>query len=188
MVNKKGQSEIQAIIGGILSLFFVIIFISAIIPVFKSITGQDDLQNEINNLNNQNAQLRQEIDNKNIKVSQLRSLLESLNSTIEEKDDLIFNLSGQLTEKEKQIENLTNELKGYQEKEYLPLINNNYYNILNYVEKIENRFYIVNLSIGLISITLLGIVIKLFGLDISLKLFFRKFKKRNKEAKGEESK
>jgi septal ring factor EnvC (AmiA/AmiB activator) len=175
-MNKKGE-DINSIIGGIFALFFLIIFFSAMIPVFHTLTGQDEKQGEINNLNEKIINLEQEINNKSIEISELNSLLNSFNSTIGEKDNLLSNLSGQLTEKEKQIEELSTELEKYKEKEYLPIINNNYYNILNYVEKIENKFYTINLTIGLISLTIVGIVIKLFGLDITIKLFLSKFKK-----------
>jgi septal ring factor EnvC (AmiA/AmiB activator) len=176
--NKKGQSEIQAIIGGIISIFFIIIFLSAMIPVFQSITGADDKQTEINKLNTKISEFEQIINNKEVEISQLRGILESLNSTIEEKDNIISNLSGQLTEKENQIQNLSNELNNFKEREYLPTINNNYYSILNYVERIENKFYTINLAIGLISLTLFGMVIKMFGLDVTIKLLWRKIKKK----------
>ena len=180
-MDKKGQADdIGKIIGSIIAIFFMIIFFTAMIPIFQSLSGQDDKQAEINELNSKVVGLEQEIANKNIKISELRSLLDSLDSTIGEKDAIISNLSGQLTDKENQILELSQELKNYREKEYLPTINNNYYNILNYVERIENKFYTINLAIGLISLTLTGIVIKLFGLDVTIKLFFKKFKRKNK--------
>lgn len=183
--NKKGQSEIQAIIGGIISIFFIIIFLSAMIPVFQSLTGADDKQAEITKLNNRISELEQTISSKQIEISQLKGILESLNSTIEEKDNIISNLSGKLTEKENQIQNLSNELNNFKEREYLPTINNNYYSILNYVERIENKFYTINLAIGLISLTLFGLVIKIFRLDVTIKLLWRKIKK--KKVKQNES-
>ena len=180
-MNKKGQAEIQAIIGGIVAIFFLIIFFSAMIPVFQSLTGADDKQAEISRLTNENTALKQELSNKEVEISQLRALLESLNSTIGEKDILISNLTGQITEKKKEIQDLSQELEGYKEKEYLPTINNNYYNILNHVERIENKFYTINLAIGLISLTLFGMVIKMFGLDVTLKLFWKKIRKKKVE-------
>jgi len=180
-MNRKAQADdIGKIIGGIIAIFFMIVFFTAMIPIFQSLSGQDDKQTEINQLNTKIVGLEQEIANKNIEISELRSLLESLDSTIGEKDGIISNLSGQLTDKENQINLLSEELSNYKEKEYLPTINNNYYNILNYVERIENKFYTINLAIGLISLTLTGIVIKLFGLDVTIKLFFRKFRRKNK--------
>ena len=35
-MNKKGQAEVKAIIGGVISIFILLIFISAMIPVFQS--------------------------------------------------------------------------------------------------------------------------------------------------------
>lgn len=181
MMNRKGQAEIQAIIGGIISIFFLIVFFSAMIPVFQSLTGADDKQTEINRLTNDNTALKQQLANKEVEISQLRALLESLNSTIGEKDTLISNLTGQITEKDKEIQDLSQELEGYKEKEYLPSINNNYYNILNYVERIENKFYTINLAIGLISLTLFGMVIKMFGLDVTIKLLWRQIRRKKTE-------
>ena len=180
-MNKRGQAEIQTIIGGIISIFILIVFIYAMVPVFQSITGADDKQAEINKLINENTALKQELSNKEVETSQLKSFLNSLNSTIGEKDNIISNLTGQITENENEIDELSQELKGYKEKEYLPTINNNYYNILNYVERIENKFYTINLAIGLISITLLGIVIKMFGLDITIKLLWKRLRRKGKE-------
>ena len=180
-MNKKGQAEIQAIIGGIVAIFFLIIFFSAMIPVFQSLTGADDKQAEISRLTNENTALKQELSNKEVEISKLRALLESLNSTIGEKDTLISNLTGQITEKEKEIQDLSQELEGYKEKEYLPTINNNYYNILNYVERIENKFYTINLAISLISLTLFGMVIKMFGLDVIIKLLWKKLRRKKTE-------
>ena len=108
-------------------------------------------------------------------------MLGSLNSTIGEKDTIFSNLTGQITEKEKEIQDLSQELESYKEKEYLPTINNNYYSILNYVERIENKFYTINLAIGLISLTLFGMVIKMFGLDVTIKLFLQKVRKKKRE-------
>lgn len=180
-MNNIGQQDIEKIIGGIIAVFFIIIFFSAMIPVFQSLTGQNEKQDEINKLNAKITSLEQELASKNVEISQLQGLLGSLNSTIGERDTIISNLTGQLTEKENKIIELSQELEGYREKEYLPMINNNYYNILNYVERIENKFYTINLAIGLISLTLTGIVIKLFGLDVALKLFFKKFKRKDKQ-------
>ena len=177
-MNKKGQAEIQTIIGSIISIFFLIVFILAMIHVFQSITGADKKQAEINKLTAENTELKQQLANKEVELSQLRAILESLNSTIGEKDSLISNLTGQITEKEKEIQDLSKELSDYKEREYLPTINNNYYNILNYVERIENKFYTINLAIGLISLTLFGMVIKMFGLDVTIKLLWRKIKKK----------
>ena len=176
--NKKGQAEIQAIIGGIISIFFIIIFLSAMIPVFQSLTGADEKQAEISKLNSRISELQQTLNNKEVELSQLRAFLNSLNSTIEEKDNIISNLTGQLAENENEIQNLSNELKNFKEREYLPTINNNYFNILNYVERIENKFYTINLAIGLISLTLFGMVIKMFGLDVTIKLLWRKIRKK----------
>jgi septal ring factor EnvC (AmiA/AmiB activator) len=184
-MNKKGQAEIQTIIGGIISILFLVIFLSAMIPVFQSLTGADQKQAEINELTNENNALKQQLANKEVELSQLKGFLESLNSTIEEKDNIIANLTGQITEKEKQIQDLQDELKSYQERKYLPTINNNYYNILNYVERIENRFYTINLAIGLISLTLFGMVIKMFGLDVTIKLLLRKLRKKEKHKSNE---
>jgi len=184
-MHRKAQAEIQTVIGGIISIFFLIIFITAMIPVFQSLTGTDQKQAEINKLTDENTALKQQLANKEVELSQLRGFLESLNSTIEEKDGIIANLTGQITEKEKQINDLQEELKSYQEREYLPAINNNYYNILNYVERIENKFYTINLAIGLISLTLFGMVIKMFGLDVSIKILWRKLRKKEKH-KGSE--
>jgi len=178
---KKGQAEIQTIIGVIISLFILIVFIYAIIPLFQSITGAEQKQAEINKLANENNALRQALNNKDIEISRLNSLLTSLNTTISEKDNLISNLSGQITDKEKEIQDLKKELDEYKEKTYLPTINNNYYNILNYVERIENRFYTINLAISLMSIPLLGIVIKIFGLDVAIKSWWNKRKKKESE-------
>ncbi len=178
-MNKKGQEDIVKIIGAIISLLFLLVFIGAMIPVFSSITGQDQKQNEINELNAKIASLEQEKANKEIELAQSRAILESLNSTIGEKDHLISNLTGQIAEKDNQIANLSSELSLYKEKEYLPTINNNYYNILNYIDKIENKFYTVNLAIGLISLTLTGIAIKLFGLDVTIKLLWRRIRGKN---------
>ncbi len=183
-MNRKGQSEVQTIMGSIISIFFIIIFFSAMIPVFQSLTGADDKQTEINKLREENNLLKQQLSNKEVEVSQLQGLLESLNSTIGDKDSIISNLTGQITEKEKEIRELSQELEGYKEKEYLPTINNNYYNILNYVERIENKFYTINLAIGLISLTLFGMVIKGFELDVTIKRLWRKFRK-NKTKDGE---
>ena len=177
-MNRKGQAEIQAIIGGIISILFLVVFLSAMIPVFQSLTGADQKQAEINKLTDENVALKQQLANREVELSQLRGFLESLNSTIEEKDNIIANLTGQITEKEKQIEDLREELTSYQERKYLPTINNNYYNILNYVERIENKFYTINLAIGLISLTLFGMVIKMFGLDITIKLLWKKLRKK----------
>lgn len=186
MINKKGQYDnIGKIIGAIIALFFLIIFFTAMIPVFQSITGQDEKQTEINKLNGRIVELEQELSNKDIEISQLKGLLESLGSTIEEKDTLISNLTGQITEKENEINELSDELENYREKEYLPMINNNYYNILNYVERIENKFYTINLAIGLISLTLAGMFIKLSGLDATIKLFFRKFKRKKEQEEND---
>ena len=178
MINKKGQAEIQAIIGGIVAILFLIIFITAMTPVFQSLMGADQKQAEINKLTTENTALKQQIANNEVELSQLRGLLESLNSTIGEKDTIISNLTGQITEKEKEIQELSQELKGYKEKEYLPTINNNYYSILNYVERIENKFYTINLAISLISLTLFGMVIKMFGLDVTIKLLWKKLRKK----------
>jgi len=180
-MSKKGQTEIQTIIGSIISIFFLIVFISAMIPVFQSITGADEKQAEINKLTTENTALKQQLANKEVELSQLRAILESLNSTIGEKDTIISNLTGQITEKEKQIQDLSQELAGYKEKEYLPTINNNYYSILNYVERIENKFYTINLAISLISLTLFGMVIKMFGLDVTIKLLWKKLRKKKTE-------
>lgn len=180
-MNRKGQADIQAIIGGIISIFFLIVFLSAMIPVFQSLTGADQKQAEIKELKDENSALNQQIDNMQVELSQLRGFLDSLNSTIEEKDNKIANLSGQISEKEKQIKELQEELSSYQEKEYLPSINNNYYNILNYVERIENKFYTINLAIGLISLTLFGMVIKMFGLDVTFKMLFKRLKRKKRD-------
>ena len=180
-MNKKGQAEIQAIIGGIVAIFFLIIFFSAMIPVFQSLTGADDKQAEISRLTNENTAFKQELSNKEVEISQLRALLASLNSTIGEKDTLISNLTGQITEKEKEIQDLSQELEGYKEREYLPTINNNYYSILNYVERIENKFYTINLAISLMSMTLFGMVIKMFGLDVTIKLMWRKIRRKEEK-------
>lgn len=61
MFNRKGQAEIQAIIGGIISISFLIIFLSAMIPVFQSLTRVDNKQAEINNLNTRISELEQAI-------------------------------------------------------------------------------------------------------------------------------
>ena len=180
-MNKKGQAEVKAIIGGVISIFILLIFISAMIPVFQSLTGADEKQAEINKLTNENTALKQELSNKEVEISQLRALLGSLNSTIGEKDTIFSNLTGQITEKEKEIQDLSQELESYKEKEYLPTINNNYYSILNYVERIENKFYTINLAIGLISLTLFGMVIKMFGLDVTIKLLWKKLRKKKTE-------
>ncbi|MBU0459663.1 MAG: hypothetical protein KKH52_05015 [Nanoarchaeota archaeon] len=184
MYNKKGQAEIQAVIGGIISILIIIVFISAMIPVFQSLTGADQKQAEINKLVNENTALKQELSIMDVKVSQLNAFLDSLNSTIGEKDTIISNITGQLTEKEKEMSDLSKELESYKEKEYLPSINNNYYNILNYVERIENKFYTINLAISLISLTLLGIVVKIFGLDVTIKLMLKKLRSRKKDKNG----
>ena len=186
-MNKKGQAEIQAIIGGIFAIFFLIIFFSAMIPVFQSLTGADQKQTEINKLTGENTALKQQVANNEVELSQLRALLESLNSTIGEKDKVISNLTGQITEKENQIQNLSNELQNFKEREYLPTITNNYYNILNYVERIENKFYTINLAISLISLTLFGMVIKMFELNITITLLWKKLRKKKIEVenKGE---
>ena len=186
-MNNLGQEDIVKIIGAIISLLFLIVFIGAMIPVFSSITGQDQKQNEINELNAKIANLEQEKANKEIEILQYRAILESLNSTLGEKDNTISNLTGQIAEKDNQIANLSNELSSYKEKEYLPTINNNYYNILNYIDKIENKFYTINLALGLISLTLTGIAIKLFGLDVTLKLFFNKIRKRKEKTSSNET-
>jgi hypothetical protein len=55
------------------------------------------------------------------------------------------------------------------------------HSILNYVERIENKFYTINLAIGLISLTLFGMVIKMFGLDITIKLLWKKLRKKKTE-------
>jgi len=55
-MNKKGQNDVEKIIGGIIALFFLIIFLSAMVPVFQSLTGQNDKQNEINRLLKQSSQ------------------------------------------------------------------------------------------------------------------------------------
>ncbi|MBS3133862.1 hypothetical protein J4214_01365, partial [Candidatus Woesearchaeota archaeon] len=60
-MNKNGQAEIQTIIGSIVSIFILIVFISAMVPVFQSLTGTDDKQAEINKLINENTALKQEI-------------------------------------------------------------------------------------------------------------------------------
>ena len=181
MMNKKGQAEIQTIIGGIFAIFFLIIFVSAMIPVFQSLTGADQKQAEISRLTDENTALKQQLANKEVEISQLQAVLESLNSTLGEKDTIISNLTGQITEKEKEIQDLSQELANYKEREYLPTINNNYYSILNYVERIENKFYTINLAIGLISLTLFGMVIKIFGLDTTIKIFWRKIRKKKPE-------
>ena len=62
-MNKNGQAEIQTIIGSIVSIFILIVFISAMVPVFQSLTGTDDKQAEINKLINENTALKQEISN-----------------------------------------------------------------------------------------------------------------------------
>ena len=63
-MNKKGQAEIQAIIGAIISIFILIIFVSAMIPVFQSLTGADQKQSEINKLTIENNALKQTVNNK----------------------------------------------------------------------------------------------------------------------------
>ncbi|MBN2422462.1 hypothetical protein JXB41_04505 [Candidatus Woesearchaeota archaeon] len=184
MINKKSQADIDSIIGGIFSILLLIIFISAIIPVFQSLTGGEDKQAEINKLSEENNELKQQLMNKEVEISQLRALLESLNSTIDDKDNIISNLTGQINEIEKKKQNLIKELEGYNERDYLPTINNNYYNILNYVERIENKFYTINLAIGLVSITLFGMVIKMFGLDVTIKLLWSKIRKKKEDKHG----
>lgn len=175
-MDNKGQ--IQEIIGGFVALLFLILFISAMIPLFQSLTGADDKQIEINKLNVDNTAVKQQLADKEIEISRLQALLDSLNSSIGEKDRYISNLTGQIKEKEKNIQDLSQELMGYKEKDYLPSITNNYYNILTTIEKIENKFYTINLAIGLISLTLFGMVIKIFGLDITIKSWCGKFRKK----------
>lgn len=178
-MNKKGQEDIGKIIGGIFAILIFIVFLSALIPIFNSLNGNDDKQKEIDSLKNQISSLNQEIVNREVKISELQSNLDSIDKTLNEKDLMISNLTGQINEKDRAIQNLTDELSYLNEKEYLHDINNNYYAISNYFEKIENKFFPIEISISLISITLFAVILKEFGLWTLIIKFFRK--KRNKD-------
>jgi len=178
--NKKGQGDIEKIIASVFSLFFIIIFFSALIPLFNSLGNTH--QNEINNLNNQISTLNQKLSEKEIQISQLQSIINSVNNTITQKDQTISNLTGQLKQKKMVIKNLTNELSYLQEKRYLQEINNNYYNISNQFQKIENQFFPISISISLISVTLIALIIKEFTLIQFFKRLLKKlFRKRDKK-------
>lgn len=177
-MNKRGQS-IEKIIGGIFSIIVLIIFISAIIPLFASLNGSDEKQKEIDSLKNQISGLNQELSNKDIRISEIQANLDATGKTLNEKDLIISNLSGQLTEKDKQIQNLTEELTYLNEKGYLQDISNNYYTISNYFEKIENRFFPIEVSISLISITLFAVILKEFGLWSWIIKYLKKKKEKN---------
>ena len=177
-----GDGDIQGIIGAVLAILFLVVFVSAMIPVFNSLNGCTDKQNEIDKLNKQNSDLNQLISSKDIEISGLKAVIDSTNKTLTEKESIISNLTGQLTEKDIVIANLTTQLSYYQEKKYLQEISNNYYNISNYFEKIENKFFPIEVSISLISITLFAIILKEFAVLSWLK---RKFWK--KESKKDEN-
>ncbi|HIJ02660.1 TPA: hypothetical protein HA363_08460 [Candidatus Woesearchaeota archaeon] len=151
--------DFEGLIGLIIVVPIILIFLGAMIPLFQNIDGRQD---DINKLNNQIGQLKSDINSKEVSISELQSKLQSMDATVGEKDNMIANLSGQIEKKNQEIQNLTEQLKYYAEKEYLQDINNNYYTISNYFEFIQNQFFPIKVSISLLSITLLGLVLKVF--------------------------
>jgi len=151
--------DFEGLIGLIIVVPIILIFLGAMIPLFQNIDGRQD---EINNLNSQITQLKSEIASKEVSISEFQSKLQSMDATVGEKENMIANLSGEIERRNQEINNLTEQLKYYDEKEYLQDINNNYYTISTYFEHIENQFFPIKLSISLLSITLLGLVFKVF--------------------------
>jgi SMC interacting uncharacterized protein involved in chromosome segregation len=184
MIDKKGQSNIEGIIGAVLSFVFLIIFLSALIPMFNSLNGCEDKQTEIETLNNKINELNQLLDGKEVEISELNSTIDSIGDSLGEKDELISNLTGQLKEKEQIIKNLNEELSYFQEKKYLQEINNNYFTISNYFERIENKFFPISISISLISITLFALILKEFAVISFFKRLIAR-KKQKEETKHE---
>lgn len=181
---KMRNNDFQGIIGVIIAIFFLIIFVSTMIPIFGSINGCDSKQKEINDLNGKIVELNQLSASKDIKISELQAIVTSNNKTLSEQDKEISNLTGRLKERELIIANLTNQLNYFTEKKYLQEISNNYYNISNYFERIENKFFPIEVSISLISITILGLIIKEFALLTWFKSLWKRFKnKENQDAK-----
>ena len=176
--NKKGQGDVEKVIASVFALFFLIIFLTAIIPLFSSIGGGNDKQAEIDKLNSKISEQNSVINSKDVKISELEGIVSSANKTLSEKENLISNLTGQLTEKDFIITNLTEQLKYYGEKEYLQEINNNYYSISNFFEKIENQFFPIKVSISLISITLFAMIFKVFGLGKWFRKIYEKVRKK----------
>ncbi|MEK6888811.1 MAG: hypothetical protein AABW80_01755 [Nanoarchaeota archaeon] len=184
-MNNKGQSmDFEKIIASIFAIFFLIIFFSAMIPIFSSLNGGNEKQAEIDKLNTKASELNGIINLKEVRISELEGIILSANKTLSEKENIIANLTGQLTEKDFVIENLTEQLKYYGEKQYLQDINNNYYNISNYFEKIENQFFPIKISISLISITLFALIIKVFGLGRWIKEVYNRFRKKESNTEG----
>jgi hypothetical protein len=176
-MDKIGQTEdIGRIFAAIISFFILIVFISAIIPIFGSLSGGNDKQAEINNLNLKVNELNQVISSKDVELSQLKSIIDSTNKNLTEKDSIISNLTSQIIEKQLVIENLTLELTSLKEKKYLQEINNQYYNISNYFERIENKFFPIEVSISVISAALLSVLIKEFALISWFKRLWGRFK------------
>lgn len=181
-VNKRAQSNIEGIIGSIFAIVFLILFVSAMIPVFNSLNGNNEKQQEIDKLNSQIGVLNQELSNKDSQIVGLQATIDSFNGTLNEKDKLISNLSSQILEDNITIQNLSYELSYLKDRAYLQEINNNYYNISNYFEKIEKKFFPIEISISLISVTILGLIIKEFALIAWFKsLYSRVRDKRNKK-------
>lgn len=161
----------------------IILIVGVVIPLIFSIPNAfgNDKQNEINNLNQQLANANIEISNRDIQIAELNSIINSNNQTISEKDFEIARLNGEITEKELVIDNLTEQLDYYSEKRYLQEITNNYYDIYNSFEKIENQFLPINISLTLFSLVSLALVIKVFGAHLLIKRLWKKIFKKGKK-------
>lgn len=162
-MNKKAQTNFEGILGSIFALIFLIISLSAVVPLLFSLGDSDGKQGEIDELNNKINELTSIAAAKDIKISQLEGVINARDNTLDEKDRTISDLTGQLKNKDQIIENLTKEISFYTEKTYLQEITNNYHNISNYFEKVENKFFPITVSISLISLTLFALILKDFS-------------------------
>jgi hypothetical protein len=167
----KGFLDIEGIIGTIL---FVIVFLIAISGIFSVINTTDSRINEINRLKKENDALRTNNLELQKIIAQKDSVILAMDNSIGEKEKTISDLTGNLSDTNQEILRLLDELSYYSEKKYMSEINNNYYNILNNISYIENKFYYINIYLTLLSITLLALIGKMFGIK---KLVIKIYKK-----------
>lgn len=191
----KGQLDIEKVLGIIITTMVIMVIIPILntIPSSISTATCDRYIREIEILKNQVKFLENKIANKEDEIKQLIYILSSFNVSLKERDMIIFNLTNQLNIADKKIKNLTEELNRtiaqlnyYKEREYIEEIHNYFYNISNYLAHIENRFFPIEVSMGLISFTLISVVIKVFHLD---KIFVSILKQiKHKRRNGEKNK
>ena len=155
----KGQMDfdIEGIIALILFLVLVVPILLVIVSQIQNI-GCEKYINEINNLKSEIQQLKAQLEEKDSEIIRLNSLLSSLNKSLSEKDKLIVNLTAELNKTRKENEILKKEINYYEERKYVTEIHNYFLNVSNQLTKIQNRFFMVELSIGLLSFSLLTFI------------------------------